>query len=97
MIHDTSLDHEGALGDELTDDHVGSPERLAQDQLHSTLMAWLTDLRETTSQPRATAYLHILDPRNPFPPATTIFLRAAEAAEDVAMADEALVVKDIKD
>ena len=28
-------------------------------------------LIEVTSQPRATADLHILDPRNPFPPQTT--------------------------
>jgi len=29
-----------------------------------------------TSHPRATAYLHILLPKNPFPPQTTIFFTA---------------------
>jgi hypothetical protein len=35
------------------------------------------DLIEVTSQPLATADLHIREPKNPFPPQTTIFLAAA--------------------
>ena len=34
-------------------------------------------LIEVTYQPRATADLHIRDPRNPLPPATTSFFFAA--------------------
>ncbi|MBA7492629.1 hypothetical protein ES702_03179 [subsurface metagenome] len=45
-------------------------------------------LIETTSHPLATAYLHILDPRKPFPPATRIFFFAV--AEAVAPAAEAI-------
>ena len=37
-------------------------------------------LNDTTSQPLAAAHLHILEPRKPLPPATTIFFLAAEAA-----------------
>lgn len=33
-----------------------------------------THLIDVTSQPLATAYLHILEPRNPFPPQTTSLL-----------------------
>lgn len=32
---------------------------------------------DVTSHPLATAYLHILEPRNPLPPHTMIFLAAA--------------------
>ena len=45
--HDTDFDHDGGSGDEVTADHVGSPERLI----------------DVTSQPRATADLHIREPR----------------------------------
>lgn len=34
-------------------------------------------LIDVTSQPLATAYLHILEPRNPLPPQTIIFFAAA--------------------
>jgi len=34
FCHDTDLDHDGGSGDEVTEDHVGSPERL---QLHCQL------------------------------------------------------------
>lgn len=37
---------------------------------------WRTYDIEVTSQPRATAYLHILEPRKPLPPQTTSFLVA---------------------
>jgi len=36
-----------------------------------------TYLIDVTSHPRSTADLHILDPRKPFPPQTTILLTAA--------------------
>lgn len=39
-------------------------------------------LNDTTSHPLVAAYLHILEPRNPFPPATTIFLLAAFVVAD---------------
>jgi hypothetical protein len=37
-------------------------------------------LIEVTSQPLATAYLHIREPRKPFPPHTTSRLEAADIA-----------------
>ena len=41
-------------------------------------------LIEVTSQPRATADLHILDPRNPLPPQTTRrFVAAVAISEEV--------------
>lgn len=36
-----------------------------------------THLIDVTSHPLATAYLHILEPRKPFPPQTMIFFAAA--------------------
>lgn len=46
FCHDTDVDHGGAVGEEDTEDQVGSPERLI----------------DVTSQPRPTATLHIRDP-----------------------------------
>ena len=46
FCHLTDLDHGGASGDEVTADHVGSPERLI----------------DVTSHPLPTATLHIRDP-----------------------------------
>ena len=46
FCHDTDLDQGGGSGDDVTDDQLGSPERLI----------------DVTSQPRATADLHILEP-----------------------------------
>jgi hypothetical protein len=37
-----------------------------------------THLIDVTSHPLATAYLHILEPRNPFPPQTTSLFTAAD-------------------
>jgi len=51
-------------------------------------MGWGNYLKETTFHPLAAAYLQILVPRKPFPPATTIFLAAPEAA----LAGEAMMV-----
>jgi len=50
-------------------------------------------LNETTSHPLATAYLHILEPKKPFPPATTIFFLAAFDAALAADAMMALLVQ----
>ena len=44
----TDLDHGGASGDDVTADHVGSPERLI----------------DVTSHPLPTATLHIRDPED---------------------------------
>ena len=46
FCHLTDFDHGGASGDEVTADHVGSPERLI----------------DVTSHPLPTATLHIRDP-----------------------------------
>ena len=46
FCHSTDLDHGGASGEAVTDDQVGSPERLM----------------DVTVQPRPTATLHIRDP-----------------------------------
>ena len=51
-------------------------------------------LSETTSHPLATAYLHILEPRKPFPPATTTFFLAARDAALAADVMMALLVHD---
>lgn len=60
----TDWDQAGAVVWEETAGQEGSPERLM----------------ETTSQSRATAALHILLPRKPFPPQTTSFFLAAVVA-----------------
>lgn len=41
------------------------------------LNVFCTNLIDMTSHPLATAYLHILEPMNPLPPHTMIFLAAA--------------------
>ena len=46
FAHWTEVDHDGGFGEEVTDDQVGSPERLM----------------EVTSQPLPTANLHIREP-----------------------------------
>ena len=46
LCHVTDFDHAGALGEDVMDDQVGSPERLI----------------DVTVQPRLTATLHIRDP-----------------------------------
>ena len=92
FTHCTSLDKFGGWGDDVTDDHDGSPERLfnrsdlAVYPLSTARYSkhWLSIyLNDTTSQPRTTAYLQILEPRNPFPPATTIFRFRASLADVV--------------
>lgn len=60
----TDWDQAGAVVWEETAGQEGSPERLM----------------DTTSQSRATAALHILLPRKPFPPQTTSFFLAAVVA-----------------
>lgn len=40
-----------------------------------------TNLMDVTSQPRATAYLQIREPRKPLPPQTTSFFAAAFDAD----------------
>lgn len=47
FCHDTDLDQGGGLGEDVTDDQTGSPDRLM----------------ETTVQPRATALLQIREPK----------------------------------
>lgn len=67
----TFFDQAGAVWEEVTEDQLGSPERLI----------------EVTSQFLATAALQILLPRKPFPPHTTIFrLADADAAVEAIVA-----------
>lgn len=71
---------EGGLEEDVTADHFGSPERLEEgldeDVDKKLWMGRAFYLIDVTSQPLATAYLHILEPRNPLPPHTIIFLAA---------------------
>lgn len=73
----TDFDQEGGEFSEVTDDHVGSPERLHTVNIGLQQRVEKLYLMEVTSQPLVTADLQMRDPRNPFPPATTIFLFAA--------------------
>jgi len=63
----------GGLGEEVTEDQMGSPDRLKGSGLISMLSFEELEmyLMDVTSQPLTTAYLHILEPRKPFPPHTT--------------------------
>ena len=63
-FQETEVDQGGALGDEDTADHVGSPERLHYFRGASNRSSGLIYLIEVTSQPRATADLHIREPWN---------------------------------
>lgn len=77
----TSLDHGGGCGEDVTEDQVGSPERLLiRCKFSRSPRLQSAHLNEITSQPLATAYLHILEPRNPFPPAIIIFFLAVAEA-----------------
>ena len=46
FCHETDLDHDGGMDDDVTEDQTGSPDRL----------------KEVTSQPLAAATLHIREP-----------------------------------
>lgn len=46
LCHETDFDHVGGVGEEVTEDQTGSPDRL----------------KDVTSQPRPAATLHIRDP-----------------------------------
>ena len=80
---------------EVTEDQLGSPERLGREVLLAFCCLALinvclheTYLIEVTSQFLATAALQILLPRKPFPPHTTIFrLADADAAVEAIVAD----------
>jgi hypothetical protein len=61
-FQETDVDHGGALGDEDTADQVGSPERLEYIREAWNCSIGLFYLIEVTSQPRATADLHIREP-----------------------------------
>jgi hypothetical protein len=54
----------GATDEEVTKDHVGSPERLEQGQIRIINWHQQTDLTETTSHPLDTAALQMRLPRN---------------------------------
>jgi hypothetical protein len=87
----TLLDHAGAVDSEVTEDQLGSPERLCRCHVSTVFANTLgrpavTYLIDVTSQFLATAALQILLPKKPFPPQTTIFLLAdADAAAVEAM------------
>jgi hypothetical protein len=88
----TLLDHTGAVDSEVTEDQLGSPERLCRSFVSKAFVEALslpaaTYLIDVTSQFLATAALQILLPKKPFPPQTTIFLLAdADAAAVEAIA-----------
>ena len=89
----TFFDQAGAVFSEVTEDQLGSPERLRRE----ILLALLSPLHhilgqayliEVTSQFLATAALQILLPKKPFPPHTTIFrLADADAAVEAIVSD----------
>jgi hypothetical protein len=88
----TFFDHEGAVFSEVTEDQLGSPERLGREVLLALLslcrlILGQAYLIEVTSQFLATAALQILLPKKPFPPHTTIFrLADADAAVEAIVA-----------
>jgi hypothetical protein len=60
FCHRTDLDHSGAVGEEVTEDQVGSPERLAQSVLEKKdETRGRGYLMEVTSHPRETAALQM--------------------------------------
>jgi hypothetical protein len=75
--------HAGGVEEAVIEDHVGSPDRLLLLCKQVVLSKkfyfdhFLTNLIDVTSQPLATADLHIREPRKPLPPQTTIFLAVA--------------------
>lgn len=67
FCHDTSRDHGGGLGDEVTADQDGSPDRLCKmrswtKEQSSCAFSSNAHLIEVTSHPRELAALHILLP-----------------------------------
>lgn len=88
----TFFDHAGAVFSEVTEDQLGSPERLLEEVLLALISCFQlvfgqAYLIEVTSQFLATAALQILLPRKPFPPHTTIFrLADADAAVEAIVA-----------
>lgn len=72
LAHVTEVDQGGGVEDEVTADHEGSPERLGTVQTGVTSRYFTTYLIDVTSQPLVTADLQMREPRNPFPPATTM-------------------------
>jgi len=72
LAHVTEVDQGGGVEDEVTADHEGSPERLEIVQTGVKRRPLTTHLTDVTSQPLATADLQMREPRNPFPPATTM-------------------------
>ena len=84
---------DGGVEEDVTVGQSGSPDRLYCGSVSgSDGKAWNgviicrgTNLIEVTSQPRATADLHILDPKKPPPPQTTIRFEAAMLIELVKM------------
>lgn len=60
FCQETEVDHGGGLGEEVTVDHLGSPDRLeACIRLYICSTVEGTYLMEVTSQPRAQAALHM--------------------------------------
>lgn len=79
--HETLCAQSGGVEDAVTEIHCGSPDRLCKNyvsvyknDLQTSGISYLIDV---TSQPLATADLHILEPKNPLPPQTTIRFAAA--------------------
>lgn len=79
LAHVTDVDQGGGAVSEVTDGHVGSPDRLKHGQYNQSHGWGKLYLIEVTSQPLATAALQMREPRKPFPPATTNFRLAAWA------------------
>jgi hypothetical protein len=79
--HETFWDQDGGFGEAVTVCQWGAPERLCGVSEGGLRWRWsydeVTYLTDVTSQFLATAALHILDPRKPLPPKTTIRLVAA--------------------
>ena len=67
FCQETDLDHGGGSGEDVTEDHVGSPERLTWSDLVEddlTIMLEPPYLIDVTSHPRLTADLHIREPED---------------------------------
>lgn len=82
LAQSTDFDHGGGVFEEVTADHVGSPERLNLSLDIALLLREDKYLMEVTCHPLATADLHIREPRKPLPPATTSLFFVACAIFD---------------
>ena len=86
--HATDVDQDGGVGDEVTEDHWGAPERLrVEHQIHESSKAVLLGMNltyamEVTAQPRWAAALHMRLPMRTVS-TRTVSTRTVQAARSV--------------